>query len=124
MNDLVYRSAVVFQLYRACLNGEITKEEFIRTKDIVRRAVPVESEVALKWKRYAEGNDKKYSRLAGNIYWALWCFLFIALAWAIMEICVYGERQPRIVDDIVTVMWLGFVYSGYRRGYRHGKEDW
>ena len=62
MNDLVYRENVVFELYRACLKGEISKEEFIRAKNIVRRAKTVEPEAVVAWKKYVEENTPKAER--------------------------------------------------------------
>lgn len=31
---------VIFVLYQACLNGEITRSEFEKSKEIVKRATP------------------------------------------------------------------------------------
>lgn len=47
--DFVCRQNVIFELYKACLDGEITKDEFLKVKAIVNRAVPVEEETILKW---------------------------------------------------------------------------
>lgn len=47
-NDLVYRDNVVFELYRATLGREITRDEFVKIVKIVKRAraIPVEEVIA------------------------------------------------------------------------------
>ena len=77
MDDLVFKSAVVANLYKACLHGEISKDEFFRTKDIVGRVLTVDPEIALKLTRNAEGGAPRRNRLASNTYWTLCGFLFI-----------------------------------------------
>ena len=36
--EVVYLSNVIFELYKAALAGEITQDEFVIVKDIVKRA--------------------------------------------------------------------------------------
>lgn len=47
-NDLIYRSNVVFEFYKAALKNEITPEDFRKARGIIDRAkaVPVEKIVA------------------------------------------------------------------------------
>ena len=46
-----------------------------------------------------------------------------AIIWKALEIIVYGEIQPRVVDDIMGLVFLYGMVEAYRMGKRHGKED-
>ena len=37
---------------------------------------------------------------------ALIVWIAIALVWSALELIWYGEVQPRIVDDIMWILWL------------------
>ena len=39
---LIWNTNVIFELYKACLDGEITKSEFLKAKEIVSRCRPAE----------------------------------------------------------------------------------
>lgn len=58
-NDLVYRGNVVFELYRATLGREITREEFVKIVKIVKRAraIPVEEVIATEEALRRNGHD-------------------------------------------------------------------
>ena len=53
--DLVARNNVIYELYKAALDGEISKEVFAKVKEIVHRAkLPPDVTVSLKWKEREE----------------------------------------------------------------------
>jgi len=58
----------------------------------------------------------------------LWLMtLAIITAWPIVELALYGEVQPRRVDDIIGLCWMAEVaiayYLGYRRGRLHDHDE-
>ena len=55
---------------------------------------------------------------------AIILFEFVAaVIWQALEIIVYGEIQPRVVDDLMGLVFLYGMVEAYRMGKRHGKED-
>lgn len=40
--ELVGKDAVIYQLYKACLDGEISKSTFFKVKEICKRTIPVD----------------------------------------------------------------------------------
>lgn len=53
---------------------------------------------------------------------ALWLMtLAITTAWQIIELALYGEVQPRRVDDIIGLCWAAEVAIAYYLGYRRGR---
>ena len=58
-----------------------------------------------------------------EISFALILFEFsTAIIWQALEIIVYGEIQPRVVDDLMGIVFLCGMIEAYRMGKRHGKE--
>ena len=45
---------------------------------------------------------------------ALIVWIAIALVWSALELIWYGEVQPRIVDDIMWILWLPVIYDAMR----------
>ena len=45
---------------------------------------------------------------------ALIVWIAIALVWSALELIWYGEVHPRIVDDIMWILWLPFIYDAMR----------
>lgn len=43
LDDFVYRGNVMYEFYKAALNGEITRAEFFKAKEIIKRASPITS---------------------------------------------------------------------------------
>lgn len=43
-----------------------------------------------------------------------WWLVAICLVWQWMELAVYGEVQPRVVDDIMMVLISPFIYKAIR----------
>jgi hypothetical protein len=59
-----------------------------------------------------------------EISFALILFEFAtAIIWQALEIIVYGEIQPRVVDDLMGLVFLYGMVEAYIMGKRHGKED-
>lgn len=59
-----------------------------------------------------------------EISFALILFEFsTAIIWQALELIVYGEIQPRVVDDLMGLVFLYGMVEAYRMGKRHGKED-
>lgn len=59
-----------------------------------------------------------------EISFALILFEFAtAIIWQALELIVYGEIQPRVVDDLKGLVFLYGMVEAYRMGKRHGKED-
>lgn len=38
----------------------------------------------------------------------------ITLIWQVLEEMVYGEIQPRVVDDIIWFLYLPFIYMAVK----------
>ena len=41
-------------------------------------------------------------------------WIAVALAWSALELIWYGEVQPRIVDGIMWILWLPYLYDAMR----------
>lgn len=48
----------------------------------------------------------------------------LAEIWEYLELKIYGEVQPRVVDDIMFLLWSAFVITAYLIGRlsEHKKE--
>jgi len=42
---------------------------------------------------------------------ACWCFVILGLIWQGLELLVYGQIQPRVVDDIMGFLFFPFIYK-------------
>lgn len=40
-----------------------------------------------------------------------WWYLILALVWQGLELLIYHQIQPRVVDDIVSILFLPFIYK-------------
>lgn len=47
-----------------------------------------------------------------NIFIATTKFLFLCLLWQALEIIMYGEIQPRAVDDIIAFILYYYIVKG------------
>ena len=45
----------------------------------------------------------------------------VLAAWQALEMALYGEIQPRTVDDIIATCWIAEVSAAYFLGYRRGR---
>lgn len=51
------------------------------------------------------------------------CFYVAAgFIWQILELTTYGEVQPRIVDNVMSLIFLAGIVGAYRRGNRLGRR--
>lgn len=41
---------------------------------------------------------------------AIGWYLFLGIIWQVLELIFYNEVQPRIVDDIMGVLFFLFIY--------------
>lgn len=49
-------------------------------------------------------------------------FTAIGLLWMDLERLIYGEVQPRIVDDLISLAWSAMAWCAYYLGREHGKR--
>ena len=40
-----------------------------------------------------------------------WWFIALILIWQGLELLIYHEVQPRVVDDIMAFLYLPFIYK-------------
>lgn len=45
--------------------------------------------------------------------WLICTIIGINICWQLLEILFYGEIQPRIVDDIVSLLWITVICYAY-----------
>ena len=46
----------------------------------------------------------------------------IGVLWAVLERLIYGEVQPRIVDDLISLAWSGTAWCAYYLGREHERR--
>ena len=46
---------------------------------------------------------------------AVYIWIVLALVWMGLELLLYGEIQPRTVDDIMWFLFLPFIYMAVER---------
>lgn len=46
--------------------------------------------------------------------WLFGIVVAIGVCWQLLEILIYGEIQPRIVDDIISWLWIGAICFAYK----------
>ena len=49
--------------------------------------------------------------------------IVVSVVWQVMEKLFYGEVQPRVVDNIIAVIWIVSVYAAYFVGRKHQQEE-
>lgn len=57
----------------------------------------------------------------------VYCVVFLIVSdiiWKSLELIVYGEIQPRVVDDLMGVVFLYGMWKAYILGRKHEKGDW
>ncbi len=57
--------------------------------------------------------DKKAIRFA---YTAAIGMLAAGFLWQLLEKLFYGDIQPRLVDDLIYLLWAGTVFYSYYKG--------
>lgn len=40
-----------------------------------------------------------------------WWYIVLALVWQGLELLIYRQIQPRVVDDIMGLLFLPFIYK-------------
>ncbi len=61
-------------------------------------------------------------QLAEAVQLFLAAFTAIGLLWMGLERLIYGEVQPRLVDDLISLAWSGIAWCAYCLGLEHGKR--
>ena len=51
--------------------------------------------------------------------WLVTVILGISFLWQLLEYLIYGEIQPRIVDDIVGLTYVIAILYAYKMGRKH-----
>lgn len=46
--------------------------------------------------------------------WLISIVVAISICWQLLEVLIYGEIQPRIVDDIIGLLWTGAICFAYK----------
>jgi len=46
----------------------------------------------------------------------------IGILWAGLERLIYGEVQPRLVDDLISLAWSAMAWCAYYLGREHEKR--
>lgn len=62
-------------------------------------------------------------RLQDNCWWIAAVIFGTNLVWQLLELLLYGEVQPRRVDDMIGLVWIWSLYAAYNRGYGHAYMD-
>lgn len=56
--------------------------------------------------------------------WTIFSNIVIGLIWQVAEHLIYGEIQPRLVDNVVDIVWTYFMLKTYYFGRDDGKAEW
>ena len=67
-------------------------------------------------------NGWKVRQLSEAVQLFLVGFVAIGLRWMGLEQLIYGEVQPRIVDDLVSLAWSAMAWCAYYLGREHEKR--
>lgn len=67
-------------------------------------------------------NRRRARQLSEAVQLFLIAFAVIGVLWAILERLIYGEVQPRIVDDLISVAWSGMAWCAYYLGREHERQ--
>lgn len=66
--------------------------------------------------------SQKYRQLEEAIQLYFGSFVAIGLLWAGLEQLIYGEVQPRLVDDLISLAWSAMAWCAYYLGREHEKR--
>lgn len=67
-------------------------------------------------------NGWKARQFSEAVQLFLVAFVTISLLWMGLEQLIYGEVQPRIVDDLVSLAWSAMAWCAYYLGREHEKR--
>ncbi len=65
---------------------------------------------------------QKIQQMAEAVRLFLRAFTVIGLLWMGLERLIYGEVQPRIVDNLISLAWSVMVWCAYYLGVKHGRR--
>lgn len=71
--------------------------------------------------RLGEENRRNLTQLT---LWTIFSNIVIGLIWQVAEHLIYGEIQPRLVDNVVAIVWTYFMLKTYYFGRDDGKAEW
>ena len=57
------------------------------------------------------------------LVWLLFTEITIFFIWQLLELILYKEIQPRLVDDIIGFIWTYYLIVAYRIGYYYGNNN-
>ncbi len=67
-------------------------------------------------------NSQKDRQLEEAVRLFLGAFMVIGLLWMGLERLIYGEVQPRLVDDLISLAWSAMAWCAYYLGREHEKR--
>lgn len=67
-------------------------------------------------------SEWKARQLSEAVWMFLLAFVAIVLLWTELEQLIYGEIQPRLVDDLISLAWSVMAWCAYCLGREHGKR--
>lgn len=66
--------------------------------------------LGIKSKHMKDNSDRRFLK------WLFITMLIVTVLWQLFEYFIYGEVQPRIVDDIIGVIWIITLYWAFYIG--------
>ncbi len=67
-------------------------------------------------------NTQRDRQMAEAVQLFFIAFAVIGLFWMDLEQLIYGEVQPRLVDDLIPLVWSAVAWCAYYLGLEHGKQ--
>lgn len=67
-------------------------------------------------------NTRKSKQMEEAVQMFLVAFTAIGLLWMGLERLIYGEIQPRVVDDLISLAWSAMAWCAYYLGREHEKR--
>ncbi len=67
-------------------------------------------------------NRWKARQFSEAVQMFLVAFVVISLLWMGLEQLIYGEVQPRFVDDLISLAWSAMAWCAYYLGREHEKR--
>jgi len=67
-------------------------------------------------------NSQKDQQMAEARKMFFLAYAVIGILWACLERLIYGEVQPRLVDDLISLAWSAMAWCAYYLGREHEKR--
>lgn len=67
-------------------------------------------------------NTQRIRQMEEAVQLFLIAFTVIGLLWMGLERLIYGEVQPRLVDDLISLAWSAMAWCAYYLGLEHGRR--